>query len=554
MKVIWSARPRPGPERLQERDQQRKRAFEEERQRLLAEKLHKEQAHLRAAAEEQARTAEEARKVAVNARGEMARQMDRLYVGAGTALLETGDLSGALAPFVRALAAARREKLPEEAHRLRIAALLTRCPRPLSVLCYKKGDLNSVHLSPDGKRILTVGADGVLVVRSAAGKLVGKRMVNGAAVAHAVFSPDGKRTLSGDAAGRVRLWNIEDATDVFEPAALEAVPLHLSFSGDGKRFVSVIAGEEEVEVQVYDAASGEAVGEAVTTQAAPRPAALSPDGKQVLFCCTDRCARLRDVKTGKQIGPSFAHSSDVVLATFSSDGRRILTVGADGTASVWDAVTGKAVLASVDHGLLTTPPQFDEGGRLLLTAGKDGAVRVHDLNTGKRAGPTLRTFTPLRQAVLSPDGRSALLAGSDGAVRVLDVATGEPALPPLMHGGPLLNVAVAPDGGRALTFDGRTVRVWDLTAGQPLAPTSPPTEEAPYSPDATRLARTQGSTVQIHDAATGKPLGAAMKHKGEVQRVVFSPTGDRVLTIANPPEATAATPTWDAAHLGCEHG
>ena len=384
------------------------------------------------------------------------------------------------------------------------------------MLCYKKGDLNGVHLSPDGKRILTVGADGVLVVRSApSGKLVGKRMVNGAAVAQAVFNPEGSRVLSADANGQIRLWTVEDAADVFDPVALEAIPVHLGFSGDGKRFVTVCPAEPtSPRSQVRDATSGETIGEAFTAQVAPRAAALSPDGTQILLCCTDRCARLRDVKTGKQVGPSFTHAGEVVAATFSSDGTRILTAGADGKVSVWDAVAGKPILTSVDHGHSSIPAQLDDSGRLVLTAGKDPAVRILDTATGKQVGPTLRTPTALRQAVLSPDGRYALLAGADGAVRVLDATTGEPALPPLMHGGPLLHVAASPDASRALTFDGLIVRVWDLTAGEPIEPAGPLAEEGVvYSADATRRARIQGDSVQIEDAA-GQAAGAGHEAQG----------------------------------------
>ena len=160
-------------------------------------------------AEENARNAEQTRDAAVRARTEIARQLDRLYVGQGTVLLESGDYSGALIPFVRALSVANREKLPEATHRLRIAALLSRLPHPLSVQINKKGDVKSVRFSADGKRILVVGADGVVTVRGAdTAKILGKRLVHGAAVAEAVFSPDGAQVLSRRRHGTLTL--VED--------------------------------------------------------------------------------------------------------------------------------------------------------------------------------------------------------------------------------------------------------------------------------------------------------------------------------------------------------
>ena len=51
--------------------------------------------------------------------------------------------------------------------------------------------------------------------------------------------------------------------------------------------------------------------------------------------------------------------------------------------------------------------------------------------------------------------------------------------------------------------------------------------------------------MQIHEAASSKPVGEVMKHKGEVKKIIFSPKGDRVLTVSIPADATTGTPTWD---------
>jgi WD40 repeat protein/tetratricopeptide (TPR) repeat protein len=541
-----------------QRDLERQRATDEELLRKQAQKQSIDIGSQRAQAEERARDADAARVAAVALRTETVRQLARLYVSQGTALMDSGDLTGALVPFVRALSSAHGEKLPEDAHRLRIAAMLSRCPRPMNIQCYKRDDVNRVQLSRDGQRILIAGSDGVVTVRIArTGKLLGKRLLHGAAVAGAVFSPDGRRALTADAMGQLRMWNAEDGSAVFDPVTLVGVPSNLGFSGDGKRFFVIlprVMSETPAEAQVYDAASGETVGEAIAVPVLLRPTFvspfspnfLSPNGKRLLLCGTDRTVRMYDVATGKQAGPALEHPHEVLFANFSADGRLLVTAAIDGTARVWDSEKGKTILPALDHGSLFVSPQLDETGRLVLTATRDGTVRVHDTTTGKPVGLPLRIRSALRQAALSPDGRYAFLAGADGVVSIYPITQSSPRFgpPSLYHGGPLRHLAISPDGSRALTFDGRTVRVWDLTAGEPPAPAGPPSEAgAVWSPDATRLARIQGDTVQLHDA-TGKPVGEAMKHKGEVKKVSFSPNGDLLLTTSNPPDG-AATPTWD---------
>jgi WD40 repeat protein/tetratricopeptide (TPR) repeat protein len=534
-----------------ERDEQRKRAIKEGERRRQAEKQSRDEAELRGKAEERARDADDARQAAETARVATSRQLAGLHVSHGAALMDAGDLSGALLPFVRALAMAQRDKLPEDAHRLRLAVVLSRCPRPLCVLGYPRGDVTSVLFSPSGERLASVGVDGVIKVRSAlTGTLVGRPLVHGALVATAVFSGDSKRLLTADRMGQLRLWNVEDGSEIFDAVTLEAVPVHVGFSGDGKRLVtvtSVMADEPAGQVQVRDAASGETVGQAITAQVAPRPAALSPDGKRVVVCCTDQAARSHDVQTGKQVGPALRHGGDITAVTMSRDGQLILTD--DGSkARVWAAATGKPTIEPIHYSSRSIAAQIDDSGKLVLTADNDGSVAIHDTSTGKRQGPTLRPRATLGQAVLSPDGRQVLLAGADGVVLRSHVfaSSGRSALPLLVPGRPLRHLALSADGTRALTFDGQGVIVWDLTAGEPLSPTELPIEEGvTYSADARRLARIGGDSVQVHDAGSGKAVGAAMKHKGEVKEVVFSPKGDLVLTVANPPEGKPGTPTWD---------
>jgi WD40 repeat protein/tetratricopeptide (TPR) repeat protein len=532
-----------------DREEMGKRVNKETALRQTAEQRARDEAKHRASAEERAREADEARQAAEATRADAGRQLIRLHIDQGAAMVDSGDLAGALAPFARALAVARREKLPLDAHQLRIGALLSRCPRPLCVLGYPKGDVTSVLFSPNGERLVTIGADGVIKVRSAlTGTLVGKQLVHGALVTAAAFSPNSKQMLSADRQGRLRLWNIEDGSEVFEAVELEAAPLHVGFSGDGKRLITVqpvMADEPAAIATVRDAQSGETIGVAVTNLVAPQPASLSPDGKRVLVVCTDRAARIHDVETGNQIGPALRHDNLIMSATFSGDGRLVLTSGLR-TARVWNASTGKPAIAPLEHNLPYSRPQLDDSGRVVLVPGKDRAVHIHDTASGKSVGPALHTRSALHLAVLSPDGRHALLAGSDGVVTLFDVVSGQAALPALVHGRPLMYASLAGDGSRALTFDGRAVRVWDTTAGEPLSPAALPSEDGvTYSPDGKRLARVQGDSVQVHETRTHKPLGVAIKHKGEVQRVAFSPKGDLLLTSSKPPDATAGTPTWD---------
>src|SRR5205085_2780123 len=122
------------------------------------------------------------------------------------------------------------------------------------------------------------------------------------------------------------------------------------------------------------------------------------------------------------------------------------------------------------------------------------------------------------------------------------------ALAPMAHYAPPHHAALNVDGSRGMTFDGRVLRVWDLTCGEPQSPAGrPPERGVAYSPDGKRLVRHAADTAQVYDAATGQKVGEAMKVQGKVVSATFSPGGDRVLTVADPKPGEHDVMVWDAA-------
>jgi WD40 repeat protein len=57
------------------------------------------------------------------------------------------------------------------------------------------------------------------------------------------FSPDGKRLLTGDESGTVKLWKIGEHEPVYELQAHTDIVCPVGFSPDGKRFYSACSGE-----------------------------------------------------------------------------------------------------------------------------------------------------------------------------------------------------------------------------------------------------------------------------------------------------------------------
>jgi len=105
-------------------------------------------------------------------------------------------------------------------------------------------------------------------------------------------------------------------------------------SPDGTRFVS---GNDDKTVRVWDAATGQQVGDPLTGHTAPvESVAYSPDGTSIVSGGWDSTVRLWDATTGQPVGkPLIGHTDWVSSVAFSPDGTRVVSGGWDKTLRLW---------------------------------------------------------------------------------------------------------------------------------------------------------------------------------------------------------------------------
>jgi WD40 repeat protein len=207
----------------------------------------------------------------------------------------------------------------------------------------------------------------------------------------ALFSPDGRRTVTADAVGAVWVWDAERGALVVGPIRHPqrsgfTASVGVAFDQEGRRVATV---ESEGSVQLWDAQTGQPIGQ-----------------------------RFGHVHPGLSGGAGVA---------FSPDGLRVATVTADSRLRLWDATTGYALgvpltLASVGAGV-----DFSEDGRWIVTESENAAIvldvavdRTSELpvwvpelaealagkrfdQSGALVGPT-RSLTELRDDLLSLRG------------------------------------------------------------------------------------------------------------------------------------------------------
>ncbi|MFC8721124.1 caspase family protein [Kitasatospora sp. NPDC057198] len=296
----------------------------------------------------------------------------------------------------------------------------------------------------------------------------------------------------------------------------------------------------------------------------------------------DDTVRVWDLTTGQPVGePLTGHTGSVdAVACTVLDGRPVAVTGSwDNTVRVWDLATGQPVgepltghTGPVDAVACTV---LDERP-VAVTGSWDNTVRVWDLTTGQPVGEPLTGHTSPVDAVACTvlDGRPIAVTGDwNHTARVWDLATGQPVEPPptapasvetyVVVDGALRAVTVGPPVRTVMCtlLDGRpvavsidqehTVRVWDLSTGEPVGP---PLDGHTSSVKAVACTTLEGrpvavtgsrdGTARVWDLDTGEPVGSPLDgHTSSVKAVACTTLEGRPVAVTGSQGDTARA--WD---------
>ncbi len=219
------------------------------------------------------------------------------------------------------------------------------------------------------------------------------------------FSPDGKILAGVSGKDSFSVWDVADGHIRYTVKDCLGV---LAFSPDGKHLVC----GGEVEMQLYEAATGKEVRRFERHPGSVSALAFSPDGKTVASA-GEYTIDLWDVTTGKRLHQLAGHAAPVVSLAFSPDGSCLASGDSEeGTLIVWGLKDRKPLHTFAGHYPNVVSVAYSPDGKILATGdgyrgtgGFDAQIRLWDLS----AGQLLRQFpghlNSVESLAFSPDGK-----------------------------------------------------------------------------------------------------------------------------------------------------
>lgn len=433
----------------------------------------------------------------------------------------------------------------------------------LGTMRFRQGSwIYSLDLSPDGRKLITVGANNRLHLWDVA---TGKEMHHfpddqrSNTTYAAAFSPDGRTFATGGNFG-FSLWQTSTGKRLRSVEWFRV--FSLAFAPDGR---TLATGALEKGPALWNAASGEKIAQleeqgagTVARRDGLHSLAFAPNGR-LLASTYGSGVILWDVAKRKEIRRLERHDKSVHTTAFSSDGKLLASGGEDKTIRLWEASTGRELGQLQGHQATVTSLVFSADGKTLIS-GSGGspifpgtterkALRLWDVDSGEERGAIdeQRCDSSSCFLALSRDGK-LLIAVDGGCVRLWDPATRKEIRPLGGHRHWIGSIAFAPDGKRLATAGGDcTVRLWDATTGRPLwaiACGDEPADSVVFSPDGRTIASSsRDGILRLWDAGSGREIRRILGHQARQTYVAFSPDGTRLASASR--DATAAI--WDVA-------
>ena len=257
------------------------------------------------------------------------------------------------------------------------------------------------------------------------------------------FDPNGKRVVSAGAEGRIFVWDLETGRVVRQifprERDIEAMPARaaaprriesMALSPDGKMIAEVaVESSRAGTLRLWDTDSGQQIRKLADDLENPRCVAFTPDGTLIAANTRDPAKWghkivLRDVKSGKVVGELRESRLAATMLAFSPDGRLLASAGAR-QIHIWNVAERKLLHSITGHEKSIQSICFSPNGKRLVSASVDDTLHIWDVETGTKLREIKTEQDGVYAVAWSPSGKTIASGGSDNTIKLWKPASGK---------------------------------------------------------------------------------------------------------------------------------
>ncbi len=348
------------------------------------------------------------------------------------------------------------------------------------------------------------------------------------------LTPDGKRLISVGLDHTLRLWDLNSGAQLMHFYGHAGAPTALAVTSDGQ---NLLYPTSDHSLCVYDLSNGAQLRRLRGHSAAITACSLHPDGKRVLTAARDHKLKLWNLQTGEELATLSGHTGAITACLITRDGKRAISAGWDHSVRIWDLASGKLLHALHGHQGAVSALHLLPDDQHVVSASWDHSLMVWQLSTGARRAQLTGHSAPINAVVATADGRFLISASDDRTLKVWDTDSGRELRTLIGHHAGVKGCVLLPDSRSVISVsEDWTLRQWDLSTGAPLRMFDghlAPALACSVTRDGRQLiSASEDKTLKLWDLSPNYDSGRSDGHIGAVTACFLSEGGGQLVTAS----------------------